>query len=631
MTLLTCLALFGLCFSLMRSSNLSIEQTPFFVISIVIVTLYGFAYAGCLDFGVYLILIAGSAGLLYFGFQLYANTQEVMKTCYTSGFVVWLLAYAVVACFASTYQFSSWDEFSHWGQLSKNMFDYAGFQHVGDTIVHQAYPPGGRLLHYLFFCFSGFSEGRAYVAQMLLLMSPLSLLLKGFSWKDWHKPVLIILLALLLMILNQTAILTKATILMDAPASMFFGMGLVFYYQQDKKQQAILWLMPVVFSLLLFKSQLFPLALLMMSVMFVDILIKKQYKAFISLAFLFCAALLAHCSWAHFLSVTQVSSDWNLHLTLSTLLASFSEAATQHEKLTICNYFTQFNFYYPVIAVLALLAGAFAFTLKNARDIVSWLCANAILILGFFAYGFGLLLMYIYVFPESRGEGLDSFSRYISVYLLGWSLFVLYGGVRTLSQYKHKLFRLTQYALLFAAFAGLIAISLARHRHNERAVHSHRAKELLRSELKNISDSVKFFVPPGSKVFLVWQNSEGMEAAMLTYELHPLKVNTIRTSFGPRYSDGFAWALDLTPQEFEDGLADYDYLLLARPDDQFFDIYGGLLPDTVNSLEPLLSYTVCLGEGYSPVRADGCVLTKQQSYMFKIMKEGDRVKLMNVN
>jgi hypothetical protein len=89
-----------------------------------------------------------------------------------------------------------YDEYSHWGIYIKEMLALDGFWLADTNSLHPRYPPAAPLWQYLFNVFREPSEGTTYLAQFLLLLTPLLVLWERIAWRRGHWMVLILALCL---------------------------------------------------------------------------------------------------------------------------------------------------------------------------------------------------------------------------------------------------------------------------------------------------------------------------------------------------------------------------------------------------------------------------------------------------
>jgi hypothetical protein len=90
-----------------------------------------------------------------------------------------------------------YDEYSHWGIYLKEMLALDGFWLADTNSMHPRYPPAAPLWQYLFNVFRAPSEGTAYLAQFVLLLTPLLVLWERITWRRAYWALLIFALCLL--------------------------------------------------------------------------------------------------------------------------------------------------------------------------------------------------------------------------------------------------------------------------------------------------------------------------------------------------------------------------------------------------------------------------------------------------
>jgi hypothetical protein len=89
-------------------------------------------------------------------------------------------------------------------------------------------------------------------------------------------------------------------------------------------------------------------------------------------------------------------------------------------------------------------------------------------------------------------------------------------------------------------------------------------------------------VPKNSNVYIVWQNTSGIQHRIIMLELFPRKLTSGAWSLGQPYYKGDVWTHKISPANFEKTLQNSTHLLLAHPDKQFWNTYGvlfGQIPD----------------------------------------------------
>jgi hypothetical protein len=106
-------------------------------------------------------------------------------------FLVVTVAYWLVHSGAS---FHYYDEYSHWGVYLREMLSQDSLWGAETNSMHPRYLPGTALWQYFFAVFSRSPEGAAYLAQFLLILSPLMVLWEKTNWQQlaWHIGIIVV-------------------------------------------------------------------------------------------------------------------------------------------------------------------------------------------------------------------------------------------------------------------------------------------------------------------------------------------------------------------------------------------------------------------------------------------------------
>lgn len=92
-----------------------------------------------------------------------------------------------------------YDEYSHWGVYLREMLASNTLWGADTNSMHPRYLPGTSLWQYYFAVFSGKPEGAGYLAQFVLLLTPLVVFWEKIAWRQvlWHLAILALLIVLL--------------------------------------------------------------------------------------------------------------------------------------------------------------------------------------------------------------------------------------------------------------------------------------------------------------------------------------------------------------------------------------------------------------------------------------------------
>ena len=247
------------------------------------------------------------------------------------------------------------------------------------------------------------------------------------------------------------------------------------------------------------------------------------------------------------------------------------------------------------------------------------------------AYVFAHLLFYMFIFGDYEGRVLASFERYTDIYLGAIyltaiamancpqrpifaavpALFIGSGvmrcvGVTPFAFYKSAWLALLPLSLLILLerfrpqstrpiwAAGLLTAILVAFTPNSdkvfRSVPSLTPYEPVaeRVEYAAAWDAVRREVPANCSLFMVWQNSLGLEVYMAGYELWPRVHNTWDFALGTPRDDGDIWTMPLSVEELRKKFARYDFVYLGRTDDAFWNRYSELFDGPGKKSDALL-------------------------------------------
>ncbi|MGI9202725.1 MAG: hypothetical protein ACR2Q3_01875 [Woeseiaceae bacterium] len=92
-----------------------------------------------------------------------------------------------------------YDEYSHWGVFLREMLASSALWGADTNSMHPRYLPGTSLWQYYFAVYSGRPEGAGYLAQFILLLTPLMVIWEKIAWRQvlWHIGLMALLIVLL--------------------------------------------------------------------------------------------------------------------------------------------------------------------------------------------------------------------------------------------------------------------------------------------------------------------------------------------------------------------------------------------------------------------------------------------------
>ncbi|KPA32792.1 putative membrane protein [Leptospira interrogans] len=199
--------------------------------------------------------------------------------------------------------------------------------------------------------------------------------------------------------------------------------------------------------------------------------------------------------------------------------------------------------------------------------------------LGYTVYSFGLLLMYLYSFGSYEGTRVASFTRYMGIFLLAWTV-VTWGFMLSTGEQKEKNSPKIVQGLFVIFILFLTPIKSALFALTQ-------PKPLpVRMEIKKILSNTIPNLKRGERVYVIWQNTTGFEPWIISYELSPRNSTSVASSgwsLGRPYYEGDVWTSDIDPKTWSENiLVNYDFLLLASVDEYFWSRYASVFKSTLN-------------------------------------------------
>jgi hypothetical protein len=192
------------------------------------------------------------------------------------------------------------------------------------------------------------------------------------------------------------------------------------------------------------------------------------------------------------------------------------------------------------------------------------------------------LMAYMFVFVEYSALKLSSFPRFMSSYLMGmgfWAFasFINFIGNKPISSTIYFV-GLTIILLVFIPFRMVNSIF------NPLKVSSEITSTSIYKELIPFSKMIEKYTLPNDKIWFIYQHATGRARRIFAYQIAPRHMNYLSSSLGNKYNPKDVWTDNFTREEFERALSPkkqpYKYLLLARPDDNFWGHYGNMfVPD----------------------------------------------------
>jgi hypothetical protein len=621
------ISFWGLSWLVFRRQGRRPELCLFTTLAGLIVALYLCALSSLLRPGALALFWLGIAGAAWGLFDGLARPGGWFKIYFSPGVSLVLASgFAFHLAFGQA-SLQWWDEFSHWGVAARNLLLTHSLPSPQGAIMYQEYPPGAALLEYFAAVNTGGDESIFYLAHFLLSVVPLATILYGVPWRRvWWIVILVPALASLAATLNFYI----CSLMVDTVLSTNVAAALLWAARLKLTPRALMPLVPPLLVLPLIKGSGLMFALCVTAVLATCWLLEKTWvkqsdRGPASTAFtrrllplagvllILSAPLWAHYSWAlrgQALGITPTfdtndasvpgaimacTSYGNPHY--SKVVAQFGPALVseplsyrQQERNLVTSWQQRLDLpdwlapaplalpgWLGLTAVLALAGFLRRPSRRKRRRMIviwTWLAVFGVI------YALGLLVLYLFCFPLHEAEELASFARYMNTYLLAMLLVGL--GLAACevqaqgSAHRSRWQRGASAACLSLFLLGALSQTTSWNYLPTWAPFP-RAVTPDRERLRPAVEQAWQLIPADKKVYLVHQGSDGFQFHLLRYELVPRSTNHGGWSLGRPFFPGDVWSQDLSPKQWASILAQgYEYVLLAKTDQTFWDRYGPL-------------------------------------------------------
>jgi hypothetical protein len=496
--------------------------------------------------------------------------------------------------------FYQWDEFSHWGTVIRMVFIANTFHFDPNPLYFQDYPPGMALFAFFILTILGYSEGGAYFAYALVLLAHCIPL-----WRlAYPKGVIPLAIAISVSIV-LIALLGQgwSTVLIDQILSVCFA-GLIASYFLIRKDSSTRWSLSLLFiTLILTKHAGASLAFLACILIFFDSFTISIYESFqrsqglkpisflihaVAYAGIWLLLLLPALAfsrlWMHYVESANLSRGYGRFGVWQLFQYGLDCCESKREHIILRRYLDQWLGlpdvlvgYSPLLLTIALitisllaiaLAPSGLARLRQGIALIILVCANLL-------FATVQLLFYLYAFDEYEALAIASFRRFQNTYYLAWALSafsLLFLSLPDSSSLNMARWRKFFYCIVLAAIISL----------GFRIVSPGSISELSRQERMSLRAWVENLPLPAdnhSKVYIVWQGSNGFEFWKVYHEVLPRMTNSHCYSLGPPHFANDIWSCPYDDARFRTELRGYDYLLVAGGYSDLRINYPNFLPD----------------------------------------------------
>lgn len=579
---------------------------PLTIFSIILI-IYVFGLLNLLKLGFYIVIMLSLIYYILSIKELYKqkNFKNLLKKLFTPGFVIWCIFYFLLFLFYKNRMLANWDEFTHWGDVVKMMYNNNVFSTNPISLsAAKTYPPNMAIWQYFFQVMknSNFSEYYLFISYQLFALSLFLPFLKNVKWKDYYK----ILIIILVIILSPILIFKNyyATIYIDAVLGMMFAHTLALIFTNKEYDKfSIIQIGLSLFTLTLLKDVAPLFSLICWGAIVVDIIfvkrnykyikkthfkifLKKIYPIFVFLFIIFGA----YFSWKlNIVFSSEVGKSGNVS-NIQTIIKNILSNDDSYMKSVVLNYINALSNYKIFIGfnvyVFSIIMILFCYLIhQQEKNKYKSRITILILFAGELLYIFIMLLLYLMKFSEYEATILASYDRYIGIYLNAILFFVIFLIINNKNNEKigKNLLILISFIIINIPINNFLSMICYNRNDIQNTINNR--QEYIRSYnmIKNkIGENKK------SKIYIIVQNSDGLDKWILKYSIRDILSGVNDSdywswSLGEKYSDGDLWTKNIDSNEWMDELIkNYDYVFLFRVDEPFIKKYGNLFDNNKN-------------------------------------------------
>jgi len=573
----------------------------------IVLALFLFGLMGLLRQGMAFVWVCAAAAYVVFfmkawkicrkqGFQ--ALRQCLRETVFTPGMLFFLALYGMVLIINNGKEMASFDEFSHWGIVVKQMLltDALSTGMATDALLFRSYPPGMALFQYAVekTCLAvtrdkGVSEGLMYVTYQLLAYALLMPFLKKASFRQPYTWVICAVLTI-----SPIAIFPDAmtSLYIDSFLGLLAGAGMAAAVTAEEGDwpRTVYVLLAIVMLVLTKDAGLLFAVFLAAAYIWTKWLAlyretgrtKSRYLIAASVAIVLPKAL-----WELSILLHQIPKNFSRRVELISLLRVLFGQERSYRRQVLKNYlFALFDdapktfigssqpwYLWFVLLTVVLYAGFRLLLVEKPKErsikAVFWLIIAETAV-----YVAGLCVMYMYKFSEYEALELASLTRYLQIGLnLLWFSGLLLIINSTFSDRRDP--SMTAALLLLGCLFMINGEVMRDSFSSMRAT----GTQIARQEVDDFGKKLEQATEEDCSVYIVTGEDRAFDAWILRYLALPRKVNDPRNweEYMPSGED--TDALDKAKKWQSQLLDRYDYVAICHFDPAFPKTFAFLFQD----------------------------------------------------
>jgi hypothetical protein len=455
-----------------------------------------------------------AVGLTFFGHIVTGHKRQLValgkEYFYELSFLFLLII--AFAAYSSTSEFASWDDFSHWGSMSKELIQNGAFEYnLSPTALlktHMHYPRGPAIYHYFMLLIPGYSEGGALFTHFLL---HLIFIVPLMANKNWYQ-TLFIIAVIFAAVVNYTTGLRS--IYNDSTTGLLFASVFLIYLSEANKLKALYLILPILVFLPLFREIGLVLSLIAASIL---IYLSYKHEDFGQVLPVYVAMLvvpyLLQSMWFWYFTETHDGLGRNKH-SMDNLLLLFNG-----ENWLVAANYVKFMLKFliregSIVAYVLLILSWFGIKKHNKNLSKEWYTVFGALFVGFIIFALWRLYLYYAIFSKVEAVQARSITRYCGTYCLVFVVMACYYIKH--STFTARFISRTE-AIIFTIVALIASISVFKN--------IIRVNNKMDPELAAYNQYIQYvhrLISEGNIVQFVYDNKHnGIDCYKLNYRLSP--------------------------------------------------------------------------------------------------------------
>lgn len=402
------------------------SNIPRTIIGIILIV-YIFGLFDKLRYGVISISIFTVFMAIFIIYKIIKNRKEIniKERIITPGLVVYVLLGILYIIFNKGIVFIEYDEFSHWGLIVKNMYEFGDFG-TKSIIQYNEYPPFIGIFQYILLFFKkSYSEDTIIIGLNILYLSFIIPLFRNIKWdKSLIKLIILIPTIIIVPIIFYQDF--YITLFMDGFLGCTFAYIIYSWYIYEGKEKYISIILGLI-AITLIKSIGIYLAIGTSILFIMDSILNKKVNLKYTLKIgILCIMVIAitTVTWRLKIKIDGANEKWNIaNINMENIEKVLKGNGEYYQKTTIKNYITELfeakggfttrnmNAVNLLMLLIAFDIVVFKLLKENKKRYV---LMSTFMLLFWCIYIAIQLLVYLFIFEPEEAMILACYTRYLS-------------------------------------------------------------------------------------------------------------------------------------------------------------------------------------------------------------------------